>query len=71
VLLGTILRIEGPRSALAAAIGRDVKGKMSPALYAIAIPVAFLNRWIAFAIYVSVALIWLVPDRRLASAARR
>ena len=50
---------------LAVDVGRDLKGRLSPALYAIAIPLAFLNRWISVALYVTVALIWLVPDRRL------
>ena len=47
------------------AIGRDFKGKVSPLLYAIAIPLAFVNQWIADAIYVLVAAMWLVPDKRI------
>jgi len=62
-----IVAAQGPDSTLADALGDDLKGKISPALYAIAIPVAFLNRWIALGIYVAVALIWLVPDRRIES----
>jgi uncharacterized membrane protein len=58
----------GPDSALAAAVGADIKGKMSLLLYAAAIPLAFVNQWIADAIYVSVALMWLVPDRRIEAA---
>jgi uncharacterized membrane protein len=50
---------------LAAAIGNDVKGKLSPAIYAVAIPVTFVNRWVGFALYAVVALMWLVPDRRV------
>jgi uncharacterized membrane protein len=50
---------------LVQAIGRDVKGKISPVLYAIAIPAAFLQAWIAYGLYVTVALIWLIPDRRI------
>jgi uncharacterized membrane protein len=46
-------------------VGADFKGKLSPALYLIAIPAAFVNRWLAGALYVSVALVWLVPDRRI------
>jgi uncharacterized membrane protein len=46
-------------------VGRDLKGVLSPTLYALAIPLAFVNRWISVALYVTVALIWLVPDRRL------
>jgi uncharacterized membrane protein len=50
---------------LAAAIGSDVKGRVSPVLYAAAIGLAFVDRWLALALYVLVALIWLVPDRRV------
>jgi uncharacterized membrane protein len=50
---------------LAAAVGDDVKGKVSPLLYAAAIVLAFVNRWIAVALYVVVALMWLIPDRRV------
>jgi hypothetical protein len=53
---------------LAAAVGRDVKGKLSPVLYAIAIPSAFVHEWIAGGLYVLVALIWLIPDRRIERA---
>ena len=62
--------MEGPDSKLAAAIGRDLKGRISPLLYAAAIPLAFVREWIADAIYVIVALIWLVPDRRIESRFR-
>jgi hypothetical protein len=47
------------------AVGSDTKGKLSMLLYASAIPLAFLNQWISDAIYVAVALIWLVPDPRI------
>ncbi len=50
------------------AVGRDLKGKLSPLLYAVAIPCAFLTPWIANGIYVLVALIWLIPDRRIERA---
>jgi uncharacterized membrane protein len=60
-----IIRDEGRESLLAAAIGRDLKGKASPLLYALAIGLSFVNRWLAMAIFVLVALIWLVPDRRV------
>ncbi|HVV37417.1 MAG TPA: TMEM175 family protein [Acidimicrobiales bacterium] len=60
-----IVRVDGHDSVLAAALGRDLKGKASPVLYASAIPLAFVNHWIAVALYVTVALIWLIPDRRL------
>jgi len=71
ILVRAILRIEGPHSAFARAIGRDTKGTISPLLYAIAIPIAFVSVWTAFGIYMFVALIWLVPDRRLESAVNR
>ena len=48
-----------------AALGRDVKGKISPLLYCLGIGLSFVNRWIALALYVAVALMWLVPDRRI------
>ena len=57
---------DGKDSPLARAVGRDVKGKMSIILYALGIAGAFLSPWIAYAIFVIVALIWIVPDRRLA-----
>ena len=65
VLQTVIVAAQGPDSALARALGNDWKGKASPVLYAAAIGLAFVNRWIAVAIYVGVALLWLVPDRRL------
>jgi len=67
ILQTTIVRAQGPHSTLAAAIGRDLKGKISPILYAAAIPLAFVHELIADALYVTVALIWLVPDRRIES----
>ncbi len=65
VLQRTIIVSQGDNSLLAKAIGRDVKGKLSPVLYALAIPAAFLDEWIAGGLYVLVALMWLVPDRRI------
>jgi len=67
ILARTILRHHGPHSKLAAAMGSDVKGKISLALYAAAIPLAFVNQWISDALYVTVAAMWLVPDRRIES----
>jgi uncharacterized membrane protein len=66
ILQTTIVRQHGRESKLATALGRDFKGKISPVLYAVAIPLAFLRAWVAGAIYVVVALMWLSPDRRLA-----
>jgi uncharacterized membrane protein len=65
VLQTVIVREQGPGSTLAAAIGRDRKGKASPLLYITAIPLAFVNRWLAVALYVVVAVLWLIPDRRV------
>jgi uncharacterized membrane protein len=65
VLQQAILRKQGPASLLAVAVGRDLKGKLSPVIYLIAIPAAFVRPWIAGALYVTVALIWLVPDSRI------
>jgi uncharacterized membrane protein len=65
VLQNSIIRVQGRDSALAHAIGRDLKGKASPMLYIAGIASAFVNRWIAIGLYVLVALMWLIPDRRL------
>jgi uncharacterized membrane protein len=68
LLQRAIISRQGRDSLLAVVIGNDIKGKISPALYAIAIPAAFFEPWIAGALYVLVALIWLVPDRRIERA---
>ena len=65
ILQHAIIVAEGDRSDLKRALGRDGKGKASAILYAIAIPMAFVRTWAAETIYVLVALIWLIPDRRL------
>jgi len=65
ILLNAIVAHQGIESELRAAVGRDMKGKISIALYAVAIPLAFVNQWISDAIYLFVALIWLVPDSRI------
>jgi uncharacterized membrane protein len=65
VLQQTIIATQGRDSLLRAAVGGDWKGKLSPVLYLIAIPAAFLSPWISGMLYVTVALIWLVPDRRI------
>ena len=65
ILQQTIIASQGADSLLKKAIGSDLKGKVSPLLYAAAIPAAFFQPWLAAAIYVFVALIWLVPDRRI------
>lgn len=65
ILQHVIVKSQGDNSLLAKAIGRDIKGKLSPLLYVIAIPAAFLEQWIAGGLYVFVALMWLIPDRRI------
>ena len=68
ILQQLIIASQGADSVLRKAVGGDWKGKLSPALYALAIPLAFWSRWIALGLYVLVALIWLVPDRRIEHA---
>jgi uncharacterized membrane protein len=65
VLQSVLLRVDGDQSVLRAAIGTDLKGKLSPPLYGLGIGLSFVNRWAGVAIYVFVALMWLVPDRRV------
>ncbi len=68
ILQQTITASHGRDSLLAYAVGRDLKGKLSLLLYAIAVPVAFVQAWMAGALYVLVALMWLLPDRRIERA---
>ena len=63
-----IISSQGPQSLLKRAVKGDWKGKLSPMLYAVAIALAFYMEWLALAIYVLVALLWLVPDRRIERA---
>jgi uncharacterized membrane protein len=65
VLVRALIALHGRDSTLATAIGNDFKGKISPLLYATAIPLAFVNSRVAFGIYVLVAIIWIVPDPRI------
>ena len=60
-----IVHQQGRHSVLASAIGRDLKGKLSPLLYAAAIVLAFVSPWLSIALYVLVAVMWLIPDRRI------
>jgi uncharacterized membrane protein len=60
-----IIRHQRPDSLLARAVGADLKGKLSPVIYILGIIFAFVDRWISVALYVAVALIWLIPDRRV------
>ena len=68
LLQKAILRREGHDSTLAKALGRDIKGKISPGLYITAIALSFVDPLIAGVIYVSVAVMWLIPDRRIERA---
>ena len=65
ILQNTIIRQQGEGSVLAKAVGRDFKGKLSPVIYITAIPLAFVNTWLANGLFVLVAIMWIVPDRRI------
>jgi uncharacterized membrane protein len=65
ILQRAVIASQGEHSLLAKAVGKDLKGKISPLLYAAAIPLAFWNPWLSNGIYIAVALIWLIPDRRI------
>jgi uncharacterized membrane protein len=64
ILTRALLAIHDQESALATALGRDFKGKISIVIYVLAVVLAFVNSWFACALYVLVAVIWLIPDRR-------
>jgi uncharacterized membrane protein len=68
ILQRTIIADQGRTSLLAAAVGGDLKGRISPIIYAAAIPLAFVAPWLSGALYLLVALIWLIPDRRIERA---
>jgi uncharacterized membrane protein len=68
ILQRMLMASEGDDSLIARAVGRDYKGSLSLLIYAVAIPLAFLSTWAAEACYVIVALMWLVPDRRIEKA---
>jgi uncharacterized membrane protein len=65
ILQQAIIRRQGAESILEVAVGRDLKGKLSPVFYLLAIVASFIRPWIAGVLYVLVALMWLVPDRRI------
>jgi uncharacterized membrane protein len=65
ILTLTLIRHHGQESPLRAAVGNDFKGVISVAIYAVAIVLSFANRWLALSLYIAVALMWLVPDRRI------
>jgi uncharacterized membrane protein len=68
ILQKAIIASHGKQSTLARALGRDLKGNLSPVIYAIGIGVSFVAAWVALTLYVLVALWWLVPDRRIERA---
>ena len=70
LLQRAIVHQQGQHSVLASALGRDFKGKISPLLYAAAIALAFVDAWLSIAIYVLVAVMWLIPDRRIEKVLR-
>ena len=71
ILQRQIIAVNGRDSRLAVALGGDLKGKLSLALYLAAIPLAFARPWIAIVLYVAVALLWLVPDTRIEALVRK
>jgi uncharacterized membrane protein len=64
LLVRALIRANGRDSAVARAIGSDVKGNISLVIYTVAVPLAYVSPWISYALYVAVALMWFVPDRR-------
>ena len=70
LLQRAIVRKQGAHSVLASALGSDMKGKLSPVLYVAGIALAFIAPWLSILIYVSVAVMWLIPDRRIENILR-
>ncbi len=68
ILTRMLIIYQGADSTLAIAVGRDFKGKVSLVLYAVAIPLSFVNSWFAELLYVLVAAMWFIPDRRIEKA---
>ena len=65
ILAQALIRHHGRDSPLAVALGNDFKGKVSVAIYAVAVPLSFASHWLALGLYVFVAIMWLIPDRRI------
>jgi uncharacterized membrane protein len=65
ILTRALLALEGENSLLAAALGRDFKGRLSIVVYLVAIPASFFAAWVSCALYVVIAVVWLIPDRRI------
>jgi uncharacterized membrane protein len=70
LLQRAIIHKQGSHSVLARALGNDLKGKISPILYLTGIVMAFVSPWVSIALYAAVAVMWLVPDRRIANVVR-
>jgi len=68
ILTRALIALHGRDSVLSTVLGRDFKGKISMVIYFVAIPLAFLSSWSAFALYVLVASIWIIPDQRIEKA---
>ncbi len=68
ILQNAIIRDQGTGSIVARAVGKDWKGKLSAALYLIAIPLAYVSPWISSFVYAAMAILWLIPDRRIERA---
>ena len=71
LLQWAIIACNGRSSRLAAALGNDLKGKVSLAMYAAAIPLAFVSPWISVVLYVTEALVWFVPDQRIEASLKQ
>jgi uncharacterized membrane protein len=67
IMIQALIRHQGKKSVLAQAVGKDWKGNISTVIYAVAIALTFLNPKISFALYIVVAIIWLIPDKRIES----
>jgi uncharacterized membrane protein len=65
ILSRALVRHDGEKSAIARALGSDFKGRISVVIYLVAIPLAYFNRWLSLGLYVAVAIMWLIPDRRI------
>jgi uncharacterized membrane protein len=65
LLVQALIARHGQESTLATAVGRDFKGKLSLILYALAVPLSFVTSWLAIGLYILVAIMWFIPDRRI------
>jgi uncharacterized membrane protein len=65
LLSAALSKLHGAESALAKAVGTDIKGRISAGLYGVALFLVWINQWLAYGVYIAVALMWLVPDRRI------